>query len=437
MTASIHDKKQLATPKQEGENPRRSIALIWLSFTVLCLLLGGMNMLSGTYPMGDVLDVYRGWVMGMGEHGIPGIDEPFVYPIVSLVPMMLAGALSGGERDGFGVAWLAIASLSWALLIAYLTLWKPRSATAAERRRIAWWTIAGMAALGPIALGRIDSITAPFAVLAILALRRHPAVAGAGMTLLAWMKIWTVAPFAAAFLSERRARRRLILSALAVCTGVIGVALALDGWPNVLSFVTQQTGRGLQVESVAATAFVWLAALGASGYEVYYSLDILTFQVSGDGTEFVASILTPLMLVALSCVAVLMLLRRPDTETQQRLFMPLAGSFTLVLIVCNKVGSPQFSCWIIAIALAGLLLHGQRWRTPAIMSLAIALLTQWIYPWGYDMIQDINASGAMMVTARNLLEVVLLGWMVNELASRSNTRELTPETSALDAARER
>lgn len=434
MTASIHDTEQLATPKQDGEDPRRSITLIWLSFTVLCLLLGGMNMLSGTYPMGDVFDVYRGWIMGMGDHIIPGIDEPFVYPIVSLVPMLLAGALSGGDRDGFGLAWLFIASLSWAVLIAYLTLWKPHNSTAAERRRMAWWTIAGIAALGPIALGRIDSLTAPLAVLAILALRRHPAVAGAGMTVLAWMKIWTVAPFAAAFLSERPSRRKLFLSAVAVCGAVVGIVILLGGWPNVFSFITQQTGRGLQVESVAATPFVWLAALGVTGYRVEYSYDILTFEVTGDGTGFVAGSLTPLMFMALTSLAALTLLRRPGSESGQRLLMPLAGSFTLVLIVCNKVGSPQFSCWIIAIALAGLLLEGERWRVPALISLAIALLTQWIYPWGYDMIQGVKLSGAMTVTVRNVLELVLLGWMANELARRIEIGERSRAASGNTAS---
>lgn len=406
------------TPARD-ESPIGAIATIWVSFLAVCLLLSGMNLHSAAYPMGDVLDVYRGWSEDVARGRVPGIDTPYVYPIVSLVPMLLAGILSGGDRLGFGVAWLVITSAAWAALLAYLTVWKPTSATAPARRRVAWWLVASLVVLGPIALGRIDSVTAPLAVLALLAVRRHPALAGAGMTLLAWTKIWTAAPFAAAFMNKRSARRPLVVGAAAVCAIVLGVALALGGIPNVFSFITEQTGRGLQVESVAATPFVWLAALGVPGYEVYYSFYILTFQVSGAGTEATASILTPLMVVACAAVAAIMLLRRPGTEHEGRLLMPLAASFTLVLIVCNKVGSPQFCCWLVATALAGLLLEGERWRTPAVLTLAIALVTQWIYPWGYDGIQDINASGAMLVTVRNALEVTLLGWSIRQLWRRS------------------
>lgn len=435
MPTTIHDRKELQPTPPQAERHWHSIWLIWLSFVTLCLVLGGMNLYSAAYPMGDVLDVYRGWTEEVANGSIPGIDAPYVYPIVSLVPMLLAGGVSGGDRFGFGVAWLVITSFAWAVLIAYLTLWKPRSSTAAGRRRIAWWTVAALAALGPIALGRIDSVTAPLAVLAMLALRRHPALASAGMTLFAWMKIWTVAPFAAAFLSERQSRRRLTIGAFGVCAAVLGFALTLGGWPHIFSFVTEQTGRGLQVESVAATPFVWLAALGVPGYEVYYSFEILTFQLRGEGTDAAASILTPFMVVALALIGAVMVLRRPGSEAGQRLLMPLAGSFTLVLIVCNKVGSPQFSCWIIAIALAGLLLEGERWRAAAFLSLAIALLTQWIYPWGYDSIQDINVSGAMMVTVRNALELVLCAWMLRELWRRTHERsaDALPDTGMAPA----
>ena len=52
------------------------------------------------------------------------------------------------------------------------------------------------------------------------------------------------------------ARRRILGAAVLVTVAVVLVALALGSGGNVLSFVTQQTGRGLQIESPVSTP--WL-----------------------------------------------------------------------------------------------------------------------------------------------------------------------------------
>ena len=69
--------------------------------------------------------------------------------------------------------------------------------------------------------------------------------------------------------------------------------MLLGGTATLLSFVTEQTGRGLQIEAVVATPWMWALALRVPGVEVYYDMDILTYQLRGPGVEAITAATTP------------------------------------------------------------------------------------------------------------------------------------------------
>ncbi|WP_303755806.1 hypothetical protein, partial [Acinetobacter baumannii] len=115
-------------------------------------------------------------------------------------------------------------------------------------------------------LYRIDAITVPIAVIGGLWLVSRPAVGAALLTIGAWIKIWPGA-LALAAVVALRARVRVLVAAAVVSVGVVATLLLLGADTEVLGFLTEQTGRGLQIEAVAATPFLWLAVAGAARIE--------------------------------------------------------------------------------------------------------------------------------------------------------------------------
>ena len=93
-----------------------------------------------------------------------------------------------------------------------------------------------------------------------------------------------------------------------------------------------------------------------------------------------------------------------------------------MLIVFNKVGSPQFMVWMAPVIMVGLLHDRVRWRTPALLALAVAATTFVIYPLFYTPLIHANPVMAAVLTARNILLVALLVWTARriwELGSRA------------------
>jgi len=216
---------------------------------------------------------------------------------------------------------------------------------------------------------------------------------------------------------------RVLLTAAAVSAVVVVVLVAFGADAEIFGFLTEQTGRGLQIEAVAATPFLWLAIAGAARIE--YSFDILTFQISAQGADAVSAVLTPLMAVFVVVITVIGALKASRGASFARLFPPLALSLVTTLIVANKVGSPQFQTWLIAPAVLWLVLDRTRAAAPALLVLALCALTCLIYPLSYDALLRAETLPVAILTLRNIVLVVLLAVGIRALvrvpAHRSST----------------
>ncbi|GGA59181.1 hypothetical protein GCM10011490_06460 [Pseudoclavibacter endophyticus] len=390
---------------------------LWACFLAVHAVLGVINITSPTNPFGDVTVVYHEWVAGVFAGRIPAIDVEWVYPVLAIAPMLAAAGIASAIApvfdpsiaDGvvFGVGWLVVVATVTAPLLAWLA-WTPR------RREAAWWLLALTAALGPISTGRIDAITLPIAVAGMALLRHRPAVAGMVLAIGAWVKIWPGAIFLAALAG--RGNRLFLIGGGAIVTGAILTAASLaGGWPAVTSFVTEQTGRGLQIESIAATIPMVFAAAGDQRFAAGYDTEILTVQITGPGMDLLATATTPVMLLAIAVTGALGLLARRAGASMTRIVPPLALALVLVLILTNKVGSPQFVVWVIAVVVAWLAWDPRRARVSAVVTLAIAAATQLIYPWNYPLVMSPSAFGVGLLLCRNLLYVSLFALTVWEL----------------------
>jgi hypothetical protein len=389
-----------------------SAVSLWVAFAAVHLWLGFLNLYGPGLPMGDVTYVYLFWVeRGLTDGEWVGLDTEWVYPVLALVPMLAASAFG---PDLYATTWLTIVmALNAVALVSIIGVHER-----ARRAPVAWWWMLFLLLVGPIALGRIDAVTVPVALVAVMLIADHPKWGGALLAIGAWIKVWPAALGLAAFIALR-ARAAVLKSVLVVSVGVVALALPFGSLLALVSPITQQSARGLQVESIIATPWLWAVAAGQPGTRVYYDQGILTWQVLGEGTALAADLLTPLLALVVLTIAVLGLqaLRRGATELE--LFPVLALALVMALIVMNKVGSPQFATWIavpIVLGLAWRRWGGQSFITPAALGLFIAGLTQLVYPVLYSRLLALDTGMLVVLTARNVLYLVLLGWAVQQIA---------------------
>lgn len=385
-------------------------ALLWTGFVVVHLIVAMLGWILPNQPMGDVYLVYEPWADdALDGRDIVGITAPFVYPQLALVPMLLARALAW--IGGYIVAWSILATALNAAAFAVLV------GRGHSRARVsaAWFWLVYALVLGPIGMYRIDAITVPLAVGGLLWLCGRPARAAALLAIATWMKVWPAALIAAAVVALRR-RLTVIASAGVVTALVLAVIIALGGWSHAFGFIGEQTGRGLQIEAPVSAFYLWQAVAGVSGSFLFYDPDILTFQVTGPNVDIVIAAMTPLLVVAVLALAGLGAYKAWRGASAVRLLPPLALALVLAFIVFNKVGSPQFQAWLIAPLVFWIVLDRRRAATVAALSLVSAALTQVVYPIVYGGVLNAQPVPIALLTARNILLVVLLVLAVAAIA---------------------
>ena len=396
---------------------------MWLAFIAAHVWLIWLGMVVVPGALGDLFGVYRFWVnTALGGGPLVGITAPWVYPPLALIPLFIPAIVGS---NGYVLAWLVMVTIGDLIAFYYLIRGFTRPA---PRALAAWWWIGALVALGPVALGRLDSVVTPLAVWALLFVLTRPRVAGVLMALGAWIKVWPGAILIAAILVAQR-RWRILVAFVATSVIVLGAALAMGAGTNALSFIGYQNSRGLQIESPAATWFMWLAGTGNGSAQVYFDNDMLTYQVTGPGSAIVASAMTWLMVIAVIATVTLTALGARRDNAPVSLLPAVTLALVMALIAFNKVGSPQYFVWLVPPIIAGLIIDRRRFSPLATVALVATLLTQVIYPWIYVDIIEARLGGLLILTLRNVLELVLFAWAVVLVArplSRANAQVVPP-----------
>ena len=387
---------------------------LWGAFVLVHLVLGLICLTHPSLPMGDVTLVYAFWAQRGLDAGIwVGIGTAWVYPLLALVPMLLSTVFGW---TFYASTWLTLAmAMDAAAFAVLLYRGRPHRATAGA----AWWWIAFLVGVGPVALGRIDTFATAVAIMGVLVIVARPALGGVLLTIGAWIKVWPAALVAGAVIALRH-RLTVLAAALATTAVVLVVGLLLGGGTSLLSFITQQTGRGLQIESPLATPAMW-AAWAHAGPSIYYDQGILTYQLRGPGTAFAASLSTPLLAIAVAAIAVLGIAGARRGVSAVRMLPPLLLALTTALMLFNKVGSPQFAGWLAVPVLFGLVAAtregGSSFRVPAVLALMIGAFTQAVYPYWYGRLLGLDTLVLVALTTRNALYLVLFAWAVAALVA--------------------
>jgi hypothetical protein len=246
-------------------------------------------------------------------------------------------------------------------------------------------------------------------VLASSSARRFGVIVGVGVA----VKVWPVLALVAA-LEPRRARIATAAAAATTVAFLVASWLTLD---NSFGFLHHQSGRGLELEAVAATP--WYLRQAITGHQVYWIARNGSLEIDSSKADLLANILhVGLFVLAAAVVAwwIVWLRRRPADVTVGR-----DAVFTAVLLfmVVSEVLSPQYLVWLIGIGAVAITSPATRMRRPvAFVAVAVLLTRAEIGGFG-DLVSN-GSNGAYLLAFRN---VVLLAAAVD--AARITWRAAT------------
>lgn len=384
----------------------RTIVAVFAAVHVLFLMLLLPDITAGRV-YGDV-DLYRQWAfLGLREGVWQGIDVPWVYPIGAMLPMLAAG-IFGYNSYMFG--WFLLCTLLNALALLMLK--------GSRRLRYGWqaaylWVLL-IAILGPLVFSRVDGISAPLVVVGLVLASERPALASALLSLATWIKVWPAAVILALVLASK-ARMQVLLAGITVSAAMIGGVLAGGGAKNLLGFIKAQGERGMQLEAPFTTPGLWQAVLGL-GTRVHANTEIVTMEIKGSLSDFVGTLMNPLLCLSLALVSLLILAGVRRGADRRELLVVGALALVSAMIVFNKVGSPQFMIWLVAVTCVGVAVYGRLWAVPAVAMLVIAIFTTLVYPILYvQLYAALNPGVALLLTVRNALVLTLFCWALLKL----------------------
>ena len=356
----------------------RTIVLVWLATRLLSLI--ALTAFE-RFVVGDVFYYHR----KINALFSAGLDRTlYEYPTPVVWILWLPYGASFGSRVGYLIAFV-IFMLALDALFTY-ALWR-----ATGRRHdtsIDFWLIF-VPLIGPLAYLRFDMLPAVLAGGALLAARRKPWITGALTGLGAAIKLWP-ALLIGAFMSYRSDRRPAGVAFVVVGFGLALISLIFGGWSRLISPLTWQSDRGLQIESIWATPLMVARALSPDQWIVDMS-QYQAYEIFGPGVDAWVMISSIATLLGLA-VIILLTVRafRNDGSTPAAIgFVVLA--IVAIMTITNKTLSPQYLLWIGG-PMAALLAYRPEARPdeqPAIRRISgqvliLALLTQLVYPLFYD-----------------------------------------------------
>lgn len=395
----------------------RFLVLFWFLTRLLVFLAWGFVTPS---TQGDVL-YYFDKIDQMFLVGPELTMQEYPTPVLWLltIPWLLGLGTPTGYVIAFVFLMLALdAGFSWTLL---------KTGGHMRGQALVFWS--GFLLLaGPTAYLRFDIVTSVLAGWALISvLHNRHGLAGAISAVGASVKLWPALLWPALLGGDRRQRIRATSTFFGMGILLVIVSLIWAGWDRLLSPLSWQSGRGLQVESIWATIPMLLRSLGIGDYVVAVSR-FQAFEIWGPGVEFfnrMADLAFYGGLIAM-VVAYVLWIRRGD----QRLIEAFAlMMFVVVLmIVTNKTFSPQYMIWLggpMAAAFA-ILGHEEHFsfiysidrrhiKWSSILIAWILLLTTVVYPLGYgNLVRDFPGVGSYLqlpVTLALVLRNVLMLWL--------------------------
>lgn len=278
-----------------------------------------------------------------------------------------------------------------------------------------WVWLLAVPLLGATTYARFDLAPGILAGVAVLLLVSHPRLAAGAGAVATGLKLWPVLLLPA--LAARERERRPVVTVVAV-VGVLLAAgsLTLAGWGRLVSPLTWQADRGLQIESALATPAILAWAVGPGQFVVAYS-DYNAFEISGPGVPLLlatTSLLSVLLVVGLGMTWVRAWRRGSSLSPDAVVWLALTA--VCAFMVSSRVLSPQYLLWLLPAAAAGLAVAEtrrglRRLRQWAVVLLVTTATTHLVFPVFYGGLithDPASVRVVLLLVARNAMLVWLL-----------------------------
>jgi len=353
---------------------------------------------EGIWLKGDV-DLYNFWAKGLVQGIFPIDDSMWQYPPLAGIVFAIPQWIVGNSLTGF-IAFMAIFDLLIliTLLITGLNRFNTNSTTTSFYGLSgAWFWVLWPIVMGPLTLTRFDVVPTFFALLALLALSNkkvRPYLSGFLLSIGALVKLW---PMLLLVIYPKAVLTKVSTSFIS--TAVLFL-LFMSTWSvGFTNFLNNQSSRGLQVESIAASPFVLAKFLGKN---VEYPFQYGSLEVNAQFASQIAVMLNLLTIIVFAVILVL--------NYQNRLnYLDLVDKSLVIVMISisfSRVFSPQFWVWIGGLAALALINKETKLKKVIILLTISAFLTQLIYPGQYIQL----LSGDFFATLLQLTRVTLFVW---------------------------
>lgn len=292
-----------------------------------------------------------------------------------------------------------------------------------SHRAALFWT-AFTAAAGPIVYSRLDLIPGLLVAATAAALFTHPKVASALLGFAAMSKLWPAALAAGLVDRWNRSATWARLATFGGTLVVVGAITALtSGWDRLVSPLTYQDVRGLQIESILATPLIVAAAFFPGHWHIDKAPS-KSFEIFGPGVDQLVTASSVLMACTMLFGLAWALWHFLGDAWSPRSTALFFLTMVLLLIVSNKVFSPQYVVWfgpVLAVLLAKqpgdmpstpkraeTQVEADTLRKLTWLSVLAAGLTTVVFPFTYNLLfEGPHWFAALVLTARNILMVYI------------------------------
>lgn len=291
-----------------------------------------------------------------------------------------------------------------------------------SHRAALFWT-AFTAAAGPIVYSRLDLIPGLLVAATAAALFTHPKLASALLGFAAMSKLWPAALAAGLVDRWNRSATWARLATFGGTLVVVGAITALtSGWDRLVSPLTYQDVRGLQIESILATPLIVAAAFFPGHWHIDKAPS-KSFEIFGPGVDQLVTASSVLMACTMLFGLGWALWHFLGDAWSPRSTALFFLTMVLLLIVSNKVFSPQYVAWfgpLLAVlvakqpeepgasAQAGTSSEADALRKLTWLSVLVAALTTAVFPFTYNLLfEGPHWFAALVLTARNILMVYI------------------------------
>jgi len=353
---------------------------------------------EGKWLKGDV-DLYNFWAKGLVKGIFPINDSMWQYPPLAGVVFAIPQWVFGNALTGFIVFMIFIDLL---ILITLLLTGLNRdilnsTSTSLHGLSGAWFWILWPILMGPLALTRFDVVPTLFALLALIVLSNRtirPYLSGFLLGVGALVKLWPMLLFVV------YPKKVLKKSSTSFVSTLILMILFMSTWSvGFTNFLNNQTSRGLQVESIAATPFVLAKLFGAN---VEYPFRFGSVEVQALFADDIGLLLNLFTLI----VFIFLFIWNYQNKLNYLNLFDKALVIVMISIALSRVFSPQFWVWVGGLASLALINNETKLKKVIVLLSISAFLTQLLYPGQYVQL----LTGEFLATLLQLTRVTLFVW---------------------------